>query len=67
MFNIGADDIPTKLVFAGYRFVGAGLVLLVIALLRGKPLGLSDRRTAGQVGLLALMQTTLQYVFSTSD
>lgn len=63
LFNIEADDIPTKLVFAGYRFVGAGLVLLVIALLRGTPLGLPDRRTAGQVALLGLMQTTLQYVF----
>ena len=63
LFNIGADDIPTKLVFAGYRFVAAGLVLLAIAVLRGKPLGLPERRMLGQVTLLGLMQTTLQYVF----
>ena len=63
LFSIGADDIPTKLVFAGYRFVAAGLVLLAIAVLRGKPLGLPERRMLGQVTLLGLMQTTLQYVF----
>lgn len=62
LFNIAADDIPSKLVFAGYRFVFAGLVLLVIAALGRKSLRL-DRRTIGQVSLLGLSQTSLQYVF----
>lgn len=62
LFNIAADDIASKLVFAGYRFLFAGLVLLVIAALGGKPLRL-DRRTIGQVSLLGLSQTSLQYVF----
>ena len=62
LFNIAADDIPSKLVFAGYRFLFAGLVLLVIAAIGRKTLRL-DLRTMGQVSLLGLSQTSLQYVF----
>ena len=62
LFNIAAGDIPSKLVFAGYRFILAGLVLLVIAVFSKKTLRL-DRRTMGQVALLGLTQTSVQYVF----
>ncbi len=62
LFAIAANDIPSKLVFAGYRFAFAGLVLLALAAVGQKPLGL-DRRTLGQVTLLGLTQTSLQYVF----
>ena len=30
LFHIAANDIPSRLVFAGYRFLFAGLVLLVV-------------------------------------
>ncbi|WP_431098773.1 DMT family transporter [Polaromonas aquatica] len=63
LFHIAADDIPSKLVFAGWRFVFAGLVLLVFALLSKKPVFELDRRTFGQVTLVGLTQTSLQYVF----
>ncbi|MDB5886909.1 MAG: protein of unknown function transrane [Polaromonas sp.] len=62
LFNIAAGDIASKLVFAGWRFVFAGLVLLAIAAIGRKTLRL-DRRTLGQVTLLGLSQTSLQYVF----
>ncbi len=62
LFGIAADDIPSKLVFAGWRFLLAGLVLLVIAAAGRKPLAL-DRRTTAQVSLLGLTQTSLQYLF----
>ncbi|MES2944121.1 MAG: DMT family transporter [Pseudomonadota bacterium] len=62
LFNIAAGDIASKLVFAGYRFIFAGLVLLVIAAIGKKTLRL-DLRTLGQVSLLGLTQTSLQYVF----
>ncbi len=62
LFNIAASDIPTKLVFAGYRFVFAGLVLLAIAALSRKTLQLG-KGLAGQVALLGLLKTSLQYVF----
>lgn len=53
LFDIAADDIPSKLVFAGYRFILAGLGVLAIAALGKKTLRL-DRRTLGQVSLLGL-------------
>ncbi len=62
LFSIATGDIPSKLVFAGYRFMFAGLVLLVIAVLSRKTLRL-DGRTAGQIALVGLTQTSLQYVF----
>ena len=63
LFHIAAGDIPSKLVFAGYRFFFAGLVLLAIAAACKKPLAGFDRRMLGQITLLGLAQTTLQYVF----
>ena len=62
LFNIAANDIPTKLVFAGYRFLFAGLVLLAIAAITRKTL-LLEKGLAGRVALLGLLQTSLQYVF----
>lgn len=63
MFGIAADDIPGKLVFAGWRFLFAGWVLLVLASLMKKPVFALTRRDLGALGLLGLTQTTLQYVF----
>ena len=63
LFHIAADDIPTKLVFAGYRFAFAGLVLLAFASISRKPVFAIKLRTFGQMTLLGLTQTSLQYVF----
>lgn len=63
LFNIAADDIPTQILFAGYRFTLAGLLLLVIGGLSGKPLARLSRHQFGQITLLGLVQTSVQYVF----
>ncbi|QBK04109.1 DMT family transporter [Hylemonella gracilis] len=63
LFQIAPDDIPSKLVFAGWRFVFAGLVLLLVAAATRKPVFALDRRGVGQVTLVGLAQTTAQYVF----
>ncbi|ENO76046.1 DMT family transporter [Thauera sp. 63] len=63
MFGIAADDIPGKLVFAGWRFLFAGWVLLVLASLMKKPVLRLTGRDLGALGLLGITQTTLQYVF----
>lgn len=63
LFHIAANDIASKLDFAGYRFVLAGLVLLAIAAISKKPVFRLDRRTRAQITLLGLTQTSLQYVF----
>lgn len=62
LFAIAPEEIASKLVFAGWRFVFAGLVLLAVAAMGGKALAM-DRRTFGQVTLVGLTQTSLQYVF----
>ncbi|WP_407945315.1 DMT family transporter [Paraburkholderia antibiotica] len=63
MLGITQNDIPSKLVFAGYRFVLAGVILLVLAALSNKPIFRLNRRHAGQLMLLGFTQTAIQYVF----
>jgi len=63
LFHIQQHDIPGKMVFAGYRFVFAGCLLLMLAGVWKKPLLNFSWRDASQICLLGLTQTTLQYVF----
>lgn len=63
MFAIASDDIPAKMLFAGYRFFFAGLVLLVVALLTRRDIFILDRTRLRQVTVLGLTQTSIQYVF----
>lgn len=63
LFHIAPDDIPSKMVFAGYRFLLAGLVLLIVAMASGKAIGRLKKSQYQQIALLGLTQTTLQYVF----
>ena len=63
MFAIAPTDIPSKMLFAGYRFVLAGLVLLAMALVTRRKIFELTHRQVAQVSLLGLTQTSLQYVF----
>ncbi|MGY4829732.1 DMT family transporter [Sphaerotilaceae bacterium SBD11-9] len=63
LFNIASGDIASKLVFAGWRFLLAGVLLMVYALASGKRIGGFSGRSIGQFAVLGLLQTTLQYVF----
>lgn len=63
LFNISPDDIPSKMVFAGYRFLLAGLVLLMFAVTSGKSITNMKPLHYKQMTLLGLTQTSLQYVF----
>lgn len=63
LFGLATEDLPGKLVFAGWRFVGAGLMVLVLARVLGKALFACGRQGLRQLALLGLAQTTLQYVF----
>jgi drug/metabolite transporter (DMT)-like permease len=61
LFQIATDDIPSKIIFAGYRFLCAGLLLLLFALLQRKPIARLSTQQCGQLAVLGLTQTTLQY------
>lgn len=63
LFAIGADDVPSKMVFAGYRFVIAGVLLLVMARLTQRPIFNLDGTKLRQITTLGLTQTSLQYIF----
>lgn len=63
LFGIAASDVPSKLVFAGWRFLLAGLLLLAYAVVSGKPIGGFSARRLRQFALLGLTQTALQYLF----
>ena len=63
MFSIAAGDIPSKMLFAGYRFVFAGLVLLLLAILTRRNVFVLNVRNFLSTSLLGLTQTSLQYVF----
>ncbi len=62
-FGIARSDIPSQLVFAGWRFLGAGLILLAWALSQRKAIVNLGAGSARQLVVLGLSQTTLQYVF----
>ncbi len=62
-FGIAKSDVPTQLVFAGWRFLGAGLVLLAWALAMRKTIWGLGPGAARQLVVLGLAQTALQYVF----
>ncbi len=63
LFAIAPGDIASKLVFAGWRFFGAGIVLLAFAAASGKRVASFSGQALGQFALLGLTQTALQYVF----
>lgn len=63
LLHIAPADIASQMLFAGWRFALAGLILLVVAAgMKKSILGLSGRQV-GQVALLGLTQTAIQYVF----
>jgi len=62
LLSIAPGDTASQMLFAGYRFTLAGLILLAYAGLSGRPLRLAPRQI-GQVILLGVTQTSIQYVF----
>ena len=63
LFNIGATDISSKIVFAGYRFTMAGLLVLIFAKIFGQKLFAFSKKNFLSLVILGITQTTLQYIF----
>ncbi|GGY35731.1 DMT family transporter [Pseudoduganella albidiflava] len=63
LLGIARHDVPSKLIFAGYRFLIAGLCLVLLAIALRKPAFQLSGRQLRQLGVLGLAQTGLQYVF----
>jgi drug/metabolite transporter (DMT)-like permease len=63
LLDIARDDTASQLVFAGWRFLLAGVLLLGIARAMGRPVFALPRDSLGPIAALGLAQTSLQYVF----
>lgn len=63
LFNIGADDSFSQILFAGVRFALAGIFVLAIGCLMSKKILLPKNKTQiGHIAVLGLFQTVLQYI-----
>ena len=62
LFEISGEDTFNKIIFAGYRFFLAGLMIFAFSLIRGKSLRISKAQLK-KVLLLGLLQTTINYTF----
>ena len=63
LFNISSADISSKIVFAGYRFTMAGLLVLIFAKIFGQKLFAFSKKDFFNLVILGIIQTTLQYIF----
>lgn len=61
LFNI--NDVGSKLVFAGYRFTFAGILVLLLEAITKKNIFNFSKKQFEQIALLGLIQTALQYIF----
>lgn len=62
LLHVAKTDMATQMLFAGWRFLGAGVILLVLAVLGRRSIAV-PRDQVGRVVGLGVFQTTLQYVF----
>ncbi|WP_219837866.1 DMT family transporter [Paenibacillus sp. R14(2021)] len=60
--GIGSSDTLQQLLFAGYRFTLAGLLILAYMVIRRESLRY-QRGSGGMVSSIAMLQTVLQYTF----
>ncbi|GHU26171.1 membrane protein [Betaproteobacteria bacterium] len=63
LFGIAAGDVPAKMLFAGYRFMFAGLALLALSMFMRRNIFILNRGNLWSTCLFGLTMTTLQYIF----
>lgn len=63
LFNIESADVQAKLVFAGYRFILAGAIVLLVSKLLGRNIFSISRKNLFELIILGFTQTTMQYFF----
>ena len=63
MMDIASSDTASQILYAGYRFTLAGILAILIGSITQKKLLLPKRSSFSKIGLLALLQTIIQYLF----
>lgn len=64
IFEISSDDLGGKLLFAGVRFLLAGLLVSAFCVCRKTKLDLKQKKDVSWLLLLALVNTALHYMFA---
>lgn len=63
VFNIASSETATQILFAGFRFTLAGiLVIIFMSIVKGEFLMPKSMKTVGRICVLSCFQTILQYV-----
>ena len=63
VFGIASDDIASRILFAGVRFILAGILTAIFgSIISGKPL-FPQKSSWGMIFRLSLVQTVFQYIF----
>ncbi|MBD0786684.1 DMT family transporter [Vibrio sp. Y2-5] len=63
LLNIEASDVASQMVFAGQRFLLAGIFLIILSVLFRRHTGTITKTKVRQIIVLGLTQTSLQYIF----
>lgn len=63
-FQIGSSDLGGKTIFAGIRFLFAGVLVLVFCCMKHIKLDLKNKNDVWWMVLLAVVNTTLHYMFA---
>ena len=63
LFHIDGSDLFSKILFAGYRFALAGILVLAAAMIRDKKISPPRKSDLKGIFLIGLVQTTLEYAF----
>jgi len=63
LLGVAAADVASQMLFAGWRFLLAGVILLAVTAALKKPIFRLSGAQMRQVALLGVTQTTIQYVF----
>lgn len=64
LFSIPAQDYSSKVLFAGYRFFLAGVMVLFVGIISRKKFIYPTKRDILPIGVLGFLQIFLQYLFS---
>lgn len=63
LFCVGAEDTASQILFAGFRFFLAGILVILIGSISSKKLLLPSKDSLLPILWLSLFQTTIQYYF----
>lgn len=63
LFAISSDAANAQILFAGIRFMFAGIMVIVFGSIQNKKLLLPHKESIKNIMILAMLQTTIQYLF----